>query len=438
MRISDYQHNQFILCSLDDNNIHADIAVAESLGANSRIIHGIHQVILVISRLSLNESEIREFKFNFIKPLSANQDFKISCSRVDDKIHFSIEDSITQFTSGYFSLSEQSDSSDKKTEKTIELMKNRSLPKDFSESVKFDLKKLSSIYPRITTSFTPEFLRRLLYVSFYFGVTIRSENMVIISVQFKATHTLEENNFETEIKRSGQAQTLKMDFGGKRLLATGRKFNYFNPRYSNLTSNTNLGRYGGQKALIFGGTGSLGSTISKILIRDQSQVNVTYKSLKKLNSVFDNKFENLIPWEYDLDSTNFPDIEGITHIYYLISPRIFLSNKPAFSRSAYDEFHRCYVIKIEEIIKKYSKGPLEFVFSPSTIAINHPSFQLKEYIKAKQEMEKKLLELSIHNSNLTISFPRLEEFESMQTINLPRHLKKLPQEIAFRYLPFTS
>ena len=115
-----------------------------------------------------------------------------------------------------------------------------------------------------------------------------------------------------------------------------------------------------------------------------------------------------------------------------------MSNKPVFSEIAYDEYHKCYVTKIEEIIDKYSKGPLKYVFSPSTIAINQPSLQLKEYIKAKQEMENKLLELSPLNSHLTISFPRLELFDSLQTSNVPEYAKKLPEEIAYRYLPFTS
>ena len=438
MKITDIQHDQFILSSLDDNQVHADIAVAESLGANSRIIHGIHQIIFVINRLCISKRAVIEFKFNFIKPLSVDQNFDISHNQVGDKIYFSVENSLTQFTSGYFLMGAQGRVNKEWINEKKYRPKELSAPQELSNFIEFDLKNLSELYPLIETSFTQELLWRLLYISFHFGVIIRSENTVIISVQLKTGENLEDNNLHTSMKRNGQAQTLKMSFSEKTLIATGKKYSQYKLMGSSLRTNLNVGRYGGQKALIFGGTGALGSAISKILIRDQSQVNVTYRSLEKLNKVFDHKLENLIPWEYDLDSSGFPAIEDITHIYFLVTPRIFMSNKPVFSEIAYDEFHKCYVTKIEEIIDKYSKGPLKYVFSPSTIAINQPSLQLKEYIKAKQEMENKLLELSPLNSHLTISFPRLELFDSLQTSNVPEYAKKLPEEIAYRYLPFTS
>ena len=156
-------------------------------------------------------------------------------------------------------------------------------------------------------------------------------------------------------------------------------------------------------------------------------MNVTFRSLEKLNQVFDQKLENLTSWEYDLDSSSLPDLEDITHIYFLLTPRIFISNKQLFSEVAYDEFYKYYVTTIQEIIDKYTKGPLKYIFSPSTIALNQPSLQLKEYIKAKQEMESQLLKYSSLYTHLTISFPRLEVFDSLQTSNIPPHAKKLPE-----------
>jgi hypothetical protein len=438
VKITDSQHDQFILTSLDDNQVHADVTVAESLGANSRIIHGIHQIIFVINRLCINERAVIEFKFNFIKPISVNQNFEMSYNQVGDKIYFSVENSLTQFTSGYFLMGPQGRASTNWINEKKYQLKELGAPQDLSNSIEFDLKHIRELYPLIESAFSQELLRRLLYTSFHFGVVIRSENTVIISVQLKTGEALKNDDLHTSMKRNGQAQTLKMSFSGKTLIATGKKYNQYKLMGSSLRTNLNVGRYGGQKALIFGGTGALGSVISKILIRDQSQVNVTYRSLEKLNKVFDHKLENLIPWEFNLDSSGLPAIEDITHIYFLLTPRIFMSNKPEFSEIAYDEFHKCYVTKIEEIIDKYSKGPLKYVFSPSTIAINQPSIQLKEYIKAKQEMENKLLELTPLNPHLTITFPRLELFDSLQTSNIPEYAKKLPEEIAYRYLPFTS
>ena len=439
MKITDIEHDQFILASSDDNQVHVDIAVAQSLGANSRIIHGIHQIFFLMNKLCISENEISEFKFNFIKPLSVNQHFEISYHQNGNKISFSIEDSITQFTSGYFLLEVKEDISIKGVKaENISITKERSLSLVTSNIMKFDLINLKKLYPRIGTAFTEEFLHRLLYISFYFGVIIRSENMVIISVQFKTAKITQDTEMHTVQKRTGQAQVLKINFAGKTLMANGKKYNRYNLIGSSLRSNLNVGRYGGQKALVFGGTGSLGSAISRILLRDQSQVNVTFRSLEKLNQVFDQKLENLTSWEYDLDSSSLPDLEDITHIYFLLTPRIFISNKQLFSEVAYDEFYKYYVTTIQEIIDKYTKGPLKYIFSPSTIALNQPSLQLKEYIKAKQEMESQLLKYSSLYTHLTISFPRLEVFDSLQTSNIPPHAKKLPEEVAYRYLPFTS
>jgi acyl dehydratase len=70
MKITKKDHYKFIKASLDDNQVHTNINVATNLGANSRIIHGIHQVIYILNTLEISELEISSLNFNFIKPLS--------------------------------------------------------------------------------------------------------------------------------------------------------------------------------------------------------------------------------------------------------------------------------------------------------------------------------------------------------------------------------
>ena len=100
MKITNKAHSKFIEASLDDNKVHTDVNVATNLGAKSRIIHGIHQILFLLNTLEVLEVEISSLNLNFIKPLSVEQDFEIYTNKVGNTVNFSIENSITLFTSG--------------------------------------------------------------------------------------------------------------------------------------------------------------------------------------------------------------------------------------------------------------------------------------------------------------------------------------------------
>lgn len=232
------------------------------------------------------------------------------------------------------------------------------------------------------------------------------------------------------------AECLEINSPNQKIKAIGRKFDLYDSSNSNF--NLNLGRYGGQKAIIFGGTGSLGSTIAKLLTRDGSQVHITYRSKKKLEAIYGQQLSLIVPWKYDLLKSNFPKVEGVTHIYYLLTPSIFLSNKPNFSTEVLQTFSYYYIDNLRNVISTYSSSSLQYVFSPSTKAIDEPVLNLKEYITIKKDMEFLLKQISYLNPNLTISYPRIEAFESIQTTNISKSDKKPASDIAYKYLPVTS
>lgn len=435
MKITKKDHYKFIKTSLDDNQVHTDINVATNLGANSRIIHGIHQVLYILNTLEISELEISSLNFNFIKPLSVGQDFEININRVGNVVNFSIENTITLFTSGYLKLNKLEQTFNNTLKTTYSSYNNDNLPEPI-KLMEFNLTEILILYPWLKKQMSVNFLKNLIYVSYYFGVEISDKKTMIINVHMNVDYTQHDSEIIGFSKQNGVAECLEIKLPDRIFKAIGRKFDLYDSDNSNL--NLNLGRYGGQKALIFGGTGSLGSTIAKLLIRDGSQVHTTYRSMKKLQSIYKQELSLIVPWKYDLPKSNLPEIGGITHIYYLITPSIFLSNKPDFSTEVLQTFYDYYIDNLRNVISAYSSNFLQFVFSPSTKAIDEPVLNLKEYIAVKKDMEFLLQQISYLNPNLTISYPRIEAFESLQTINISKSIKKLPSEIAYKYLPFTS
>ena len=436
MKITKKAHYKFIKASLDDNQVHTDINVATNLGANSRIIHGIHQVLYILNPLEISELEISSLNFNFIKPLSVGQDFEINTNRAGNIINFSIENTITLFTSGYLKLDKLEHTFNNTLEKAAYFpYNNGNLPEPI-KLMEFNLAEILILYPWLKEQMSINFLKNLIYISYYFGVEISDKKTMIINVHMNVNYTQHDSEITSFSKQNGVAECLEIKLSDRIFKAIGRKFDLYDSDNSNF--NLNLGRYGGQKALIFGGTGSLGSTIAKLLIRDGSQVHTTYRSMKKLQAIYKQELHLIVPWKYDLPKSNLPEVESITHIYYLITPNIFLSNKPNFSTEVLQTFYDYYIDNLRNVISAYSSSSLQFVFSPSTKAIDEPVLNLKEYIAVKKDMEFLLQQISYLNPNLTISYPRIEAFESSQTTNISKSIKKLPSEIAYKYLPFTS
>jgi hypothetical protein len=433
MNISEKAHIHFISCSLDDNQVHTNVSVAKSLGATSKIVHGIHQILFILEQLKFKEKDIIDLNFNFLKPLSVGQEFNVSKKLVGKKVYVSIENSFTQFSSGYLELEDDPSN-------FSELNNHRQLIQVFynlPRNLEFiELEKIFLLYPWLKENFSLFFLKTLIYVSYYFGVEISSKNTMIINVQMRVNNSFQNNKIQTFKKQNGQAELITIQTHKWTIKAIGRRYVLY--ASDDLTLDLNLGKYGGQNALVFGATGSLGGTIAKLLIRDRSQVHGTYRSDLKLHETFPYKSNNFIPWKYDVLKNELPEIYKITHIYYLITPDIFLSNKPDFSIDFSGILHTYYVEHLKTILQKYSSNSLKYIFSPSTMAIEEPTSHLKEYINVKQEMEIFLDQFSILNPNLTVSYPRIEMFKSQQTVNIPQSLKTSPSEIAYKYLPFTS
>jgi hypothetical protein len=436
MKITNIAHYKFIKASLDDNQVHTDINVATKLGANSRIIHGVHQILYILNTLKISEIEISSLNFNFIKPLSAGQDFEIYTNKVENTINFSIENSITIFTSGFLKLHNLEHTINNRLEKPKRFPYNNENLLEPVKLMEFNLAEIVSLYPWLKEQMSINFLTNLLYISYYFGVEISYKNNMIINVHVSANYTQQNSVVRSFSKKHGLAECLEINSPNQKIKAIGRKFELYDSSNSNF--NLNLGRYGAQKAVIFGGTGSLGSTIAKLLIRDGSQVHITYRSREKLETIYGQELNLIVPWKYNLLENNIPEVDGITHLYYLLTPSIFLPNKPNFSTEVLQTFSYYYIDNLRNVISAYSSSSLQFVFSPSTKAIDEPVLNLKEYITSKKEMEFLLQQISILNPNLTISYPRIEAFESLQTTNISKSSKKPASEIAYKYLPVTS
>jgi hypothetical protein len=433
MNINDNIHELFIQASCDNNIIHINSEHAKILGAKNKIIHGVHQLIIVFNILKIEEQQISNYRAHFLKPISVNEEFEIGISRENSHINVNIFNEINDFTKIVIDLIEPTSTNEiTKLDRSL-IEANYKKMDDVDVSVRFNLNHISKIYPDLFSYISRKFVFNLLTISYYFGVHLETDNLMFVSLNIKLIKGINSDKL-VKTKSLNNAELHHLYDGSLVFESIGKKIIFSISRESLVQNDFNLGRYKNQKALVLGGTGSLGKALIKLLIRDQSEIHATYSDLEKLKFGNPIEYNKISFWKYTVNEDLLPDIDGITHLYYFITPRIFSSNKRDFSDGIYQEFLDIYLVNLLKVYEKYRNTNLVMVFTPSTTAIEEKIFNLKEYIQAKNEMERKLTNMNFEIGREIFQFPRLPAFDSSQTINMPLYMRKDPLEIVHEFI----
>jgi hypothetical protein len=433
MNIDESIHKLFIDASCDDNLIHTNGEYAQILGAKDKIVHGIHQLIIVFNFLKIEEQEIINYRVHFLKPISVNEEFEIEINRRNSLINVNIYNERNNFTTIMINVIDPTNPDKISKSSKLLTLSNYKNTVGLESFDRFNLNIISKVYPDLLKYISSQFLLNLLTISYYYGVNLKINNFMLVSLNIKSTEDFNPNKL-IKIKSIDNAELHYLHDGKMVFESIGKRISFSESRVSTFRNDINLGSYSNQKALVLGGTGSLGRALIKLLIRDQSEIHMTYNNIARLKHEDFTKYNKITFWKYTVNEDLLPDINGITHIYYLITPKIFSTNKPDFLEIIYQEFLDIYITNVLKVYAKYSNSDLVAVFTPSTTAIEEKTFNLKEYIKAKIEMEKIFATINFDSGKKIFHFPRLPAFDSFQTINIPAHMKKDPLEIVHKFI----
>jgi hypothetical protein len=165
------------------------------------------------------------------------------------------------------------------------------------------------------------------------------------------------------------------------------------PHMTELRSMVAEGSFKGQRALIVGGSRGLGELTAKLVALGGGKTVVTYYQGREDALHLQGEIREaggdceLLQWcPSPVDATSQPGssltCEGITHLYYYASPRIFVQKSEMFVPEVFQRFYQVYVEGLLQALAALA-GQKIAVFYPSTVFLDEPEWSFAEYAAAK-------------------------------------------------------
>lgn len=196
--------------------------------------------------------------------------------------------------------------------------------------------------------------------------------------------------------------------------------------YLHLKGLVERNEFGGQRALVIGGSRGLGEVVAKLLCAGGAKVKITYYQGKEdARRVVDEIVSNGDACQFSyldvLNPESVPDTSqsdwNPTHLYYFATPFIFSAVMGKFSADLFNRFCDYYVIGFIKTVDQLRLG-LKNVFYPSTVAIDELPLNMGEYAAAKMAGEAVCAFLEKKHPGMKIHRPRLPRMSTDQTVSL--------------------
>lgn len=189
-----------------------------------------------------------------------------------------------------------------------------------------------------------------------------------------------------------------------------------------------VARFGGQRALVVGGSRGLGELTSKLLAAGGADVCLTYRQGRDDAEAIVAEIckyggsARTVHFDVDADTkigTIFRGEWCPTHLYYFATPFIFTGARTSFSARAMERFTSAYVTAFFKIVEElYRLGGLRSVLYPSSTALEEFPSDMAEYCAAKAAGEAVCQVLMHRHRNLHIQCTRFPRLKTDQTATL--------------------
>lgn len=199
------------------------------------------------------------------------------------------------------------------------------------------------------------------------------------------------------------------------------------PCFSDIARQISRQAWSGRRALVIGGSRGLGELCCKMLAAGGAELRLTYHrdaaAAQKLAAEIAAGGGNARAVAYDVLAPP-PDLQALlgsgwspSHLYYFATPRIFVGGRGGFDHGLLDLFRAYYVTGLREIVRSIrwlTGGPLT-VFYPSSVAVESPPLDMREYAAAKKAGEEACRSLAATDDTLTMHVERLPRVLTDQT-----------------------
>lgn len=195
--------------------------------------------------------------------------------------------------------------------------------------------------------------------------------------------------------------------------------------------------FAGSNSLVAGGSRGLGAITAKLLAAGGGRVTVTYargredaeRLVTEINTAKGEGCCAAVPFDATLPvAPQFEGAEAITHLYYFVTPQIFVQKSEVFLPDLYAEFSLFYVNAFYDLCRMLLVKNLT-VFYPSSIAVEARPPGLTEYSMAKMAGEMLCADMMASMPGLRVLINRLPRVLTDQTASVAQVANADPIEI---------
>lgn len=198
---------------------------------------------------------------------------------------------------------------------------------------------------------------------------------------------------------------------------------------ADVVATVDASRFDSTRALIIGGSRGLGEVTAKVLAAGGAEVAITYNQgradadalVGEINDAGGNATAVQLDVTDETSPLPMPFDEAPTEVFYFATPPIFVGSRTSESKELLDRFVTFYCTAFERIVEFYFVAGTDGFYAPSSVAVDDPPPDMREYAEAKRQQEEWSESAVVASGgNLRIMTSRLPRVATDQTAsNMP-------------------
>jgi len=430
------QSEKFAELSGDYNPIHVDATAARRLLYGRTVVHGIHTLCLALDTWAQEQkADLRPVALSasFKKPVFAGDRLTVTATEKNGRHTVTVSKDNEIAIKARFSVTGSGNSPNNQVAEGLpeklgatELNQEELAKASGVTPLLLDTAKANELFPDLLRAFGADVTSLLLSTTRVVGMFCPGLHSLYAGLKLNFP-----DNFNVGDTLNYQAANFDSRFGTLDVHfsagdVTGHAECYARPAPVEQASCADLKQlidnklFANQQALLVGGSRGLGEYTAKLIAAGGGHVTMTYRSgQQEAMAICDDIISAGGKADYlqlDTDDPAWPkalEDKSFTHIYFFASPRIE-PNNGEFNESLYHSFKHVYCDALQALVAQQQLS-LRGVFAPSTVYVDEPDEQFREYIQAKKDMEALCEGFSAANTGLTVECPRLPRLRTDQT-----------------------
>ena len=439
-----YEQKKFAQISGDANPLHIDPAYARRTIQGKTVVHGIHLVFQALNYyLKRHHVAPAGLKISFIKPVLTGMSVSFSITTDADENHclkISSGDSLCAKIEVSLNKQEQLPLHQILRYETVNQFPEAVNPRFCNSNEPFlragsiplcaPIEPIEHLFPGLTSRLPIYDLAALLASTRIVGTIFPGLNSIYhtLTIHFKKQSLYSEPILYYDLKSYDKRFKLSQ-ININAFNATGVIGAIFRPepykqnKFTHYLKLVSPNSFATTKTLVIGGSRGLGEVASKIICAGGSEVsftyNIGYQDAQEISHQIKSAGYSSSALHYNLMQHQPCILPNVTHMVYMPTPRIILSESGTFNRELFQDYKKFYVDKFYSLASYMAKNTiLRYIFYPSTIFLEDTRLSHSEYAQAKKLGEATCERIKSEFPKLSIYAPRLKPLMTDQHLSL--------------------